>query len=658
MRLTAAITTILALAVPGASHLAQTPEPTVIAIAADRPGAAIASTMYGVFFEDINLAADGGIYAEKIKNRSFEFPDPLMGWKRAAVEGARGSFSSRRDEPPSPANPTYLRVTGEAGRFGVTNDGFRGIGIRQGEKYTVSLLARRRGDGPASLAVEFENANSRPQGATTISGLTTSWARYRGTIAATETSASRTRLRVLLEGPGTVDIDMVSVFPADTWQGRENGLRRDLVELLRDMKPGFVRFPGGCIVEGRFLESRYQWKHTIGEPSERQLVINRWNDEFANRATPDYYQSFGLGFYEYFLLSEDLGAEPMPIVNCGMACQFNSGELAPLDAIGPYIQDALDLIEFANGPVTSPWGAKRAAMGHPKPFNLKLLGVGNEQWGPQYIERFALFEKILKAKHPEIALIASADPFIRSDNFPWQWDQLRALRADIVDEHFYQPPSWFLDNVGRYDSYPRQGPKVFVGEYAAHLPGTGPNGMRPSTLEAALAEAAFMTGLERNADIVTMSAYAPLLAHIDGWQWTPNLIWFDNLRSFGTPSYHAQRLFGANLGKAMLPVAVGGKPGNGEGGLYTSAASGEQPGSAIVKLVNTTAESKAVRFDWPAASRLAPGTVSVLSGRPGDENTFADPGRVAPRVWADAVDPTAVWTVPAHSISVIRFPGR
>lgn len=202
--------------------------------------------------------------------------------------------------------------------------------------------------------------------------------------------------------------------------------------------------------------------------------------------------------------------------------------------IDPYIRDALDLIEFANGPVTSPWGAKRAALGHPAPFNLRLLGVGNEQWGPQYIERFALFEKVLGQQHPEITLIASADPNFRSDNFPRQWDRLRELKADFVDEHFYQPPDWFLENVGRYDSYPRTGPKVFVGEYAAHVPSTGPQNMRPSTLEAALAEAVFMTGFERNADVVQMSAYAPLLAHVDGWQWTPNLIWFDNLRSFGT----------------------------------------------------------------------------------------------------------------------------
>ena len=385
---------------------------------------------------------------------------------------------------------------------------------------------------------------------------------------------------MLVDGPGTVDIDMVSVFPEDTWQGRENGLRKDLVQLLKDMKPGFLRFPGGCIVEGRFLDGRYQWKTTIGDPAERTLIINRWNDEFANRATPDYYQSFGLGFYEYFLLSEDLGAEPLPIVNCGMACQFNSGELAPLDAIDPYIQDALDLIEFANGPVTSPWGAKRAAMGHPAPFNLKLLGVGNEQWGPQYIERFALFEKVLSQKHPEIRLIASADPNFRSDNFRWQSDRLGELKADFVDEHFYQPPDWFLKNVGRYDIYPRTGPKIFVGEYAAHVPSSGPLNMRPSTLGAALAEAVFMTGFERNADLVEMSAYAPLLAHIDAWQWTPNLIWFDNLRSFGTPSYYAQQMFGANRGNHVLPITINGSTTNGAEGIYASAASGTAPGTS------------------------------------------------------------------------------
>ena len=648
MAVGAGVIAVLALARPGA----QTAGPVTIGIAVDQPGAAIASTMYGIFFEDINFAADGGIYAEKVKNRSFEFPDALMGWKRAAVDGARGSFAAATDAPPSPANTRYLRVVSEAGRFGVTNDGFRGMGIRKGDRYSVSFLARRRGAGPTSLVVEFEDARNQSQGGTTISGLTTSWARYRGTVTAADTSGNRTRFRVLLDGPGTVDIDMVSVFPEDTWQGRENGLRTDLVQLLKDMKPGFLRFPGGCIVEGRFLDGRYQWKTTVGDPAERSLIVNRWNDEFANRATPDYYQSFGLGFYEYFLLSEDLGAEPLPIVNCGMACQYNSGELAPLDAIDPYIQDALDLIEFANGAVTSPWGARRAAMGHPAPFNLKMLGVGNEQWGPQYIERFALFEKVLSQKHPEIRLIASADPNFRSDNFKWQSDRLGELKADFVDEHFYQPPDWFLKNVGRYDSYPRTGPKIFVGEYAAHVPSSGPLNMRPSTLGAALAEAVFMTGFERNADLVEMSAYAPLLAHIDAWQWTPNLIWFDNLRSFGTPSYYAQQMFGASRGSHVLPVTINGSATNGAEGIYASAASGTVPGTIVVKLVNPGPVARTVRFTFPAGLAASAGMMAtVLAGDPDAENTLANPKAVAPRMTFDG-NPLER-ELPAHSLTVV-----
>ena len=479
------IVAVMALARLGA----QPAGPVAISIAVDRPGAPIASTMYGIFFEDINFAADGGIYAEKVKNRSFEFPDPLMGWKRAAVDGARGSFAVT---PPmrhrALRNAHYLRIASEAGRYGVTNDGFRGMGIRKDERYTVTLLARRRDDGPTSLVTQFEDARNQSQGGTTLTGLTTRWARYRGTITATENSGSRTRFRVLADGPGTVDLDMVSVFPEDTWQGRENGLRKDLVQLLKDMKPGFLRFPGGCIVEGRFLDGRYQWKTTIGDPAERTLIVNRWNDEFANRATPDYYQSFGLGFYEYFLLSEDLGAEPLPIVNCGMACQFNSGELAPLDAIDPYIQDALDLIEFANGPVTSAVGSQARGDGPSGAVQSEAAGRGQRAVGSRSTSNGSRCSRRSSGRSiPEITLIASADPNFRSDNFPRQWDRLRELKADFIDEHFYQPPDWFLENVGRYDSYPRTGPKIFVGEYAAHVAASVvPQNMRPSTLGARL----------------------------------------------------------------------------------------------------------------------------------------------------------------------------
>jgi alpha-L-arabinofuranosidase len=327
-----------------------------------------------------------------------------------------------------------------------------------------------------------------------------------------------------------------------------------MVQALADLRPGFLRFPGGCIVEGARLDVRYQWQKTLGPVSERELLVNRWNYEFKHRPTPDYFQSFGLGFFEYFQLAEDIGAEPLPILNCGMACQFNSGELVPLDKLAPYIQQALDLIEFANGPVTSPWGARRAALGHPEPFHLKLIGVGNEQWGPQYVERYAAFHRVLKDKHPEILLVSAAGPSPQDERFHYLWPELRKLGADVVDEHCYANPIWFLSHSRRFDGYDRKGPKVFFGEYAAQSDYITSTKNR-NDLETALAEAAFMTGMERNADVVRMASYAPLFAHVEGWQWKPDLIWVDNLSVLRTPNYYVQQLFSRNRGDVVLPLS-------------------------------------------------------------------------------------------------------
>jgi alpha-N-arabinofuranosidase len=637
---------------------AQPPAPettTALVVRADAPGAAIPSTLFGIFFEDINFAADGGLYPERIKNRAFEFPDALMGWKRAAVEGARGSFAVATDRPFHAASPHYVRVTSDAGDFGVTNDGFRGIGVRKGDSYRVSLVARLADARPARLRVELENNGSKPLGGAVIDGLTREWKRYTATIVAEATDA-RARFRLLASAPGAIDLDVVSLFPADTWNNRPNGLRADLVKLLADLRPGFLRFPGGCIVEGRFLDGRYQWKTTIGDLEARKLIVNRWNDEFPFRPAPDYYQSFGLGFFEYFQLAEDLGAEPLPILNCGMACQFNSNELTPLDGLDPYIQDALDLIEFANGAVTTTWGKRRAAMGHPAPFKLKLIGVGNEQWGPQYVERYEIFAKALKAKHPEIRLVGAAGPMPSGERFDFLWTKMRELKADLVDEHYYQPPDWFLKNVGRYDNYPRTGPKVFAGEYAAHLPTPPGRPTRPATLSAAIAEAAFMTGLERNADIVEMSSYAPLLAHVDAWQWSPNLIWFDNLRSFGTPSYHVQQLFGANRGARILPVTLDGAATNGANGVFASASLDAASREIIVKLVNTTERPRRVRLDVPGATLAGTGRALVLTGAPTAENSLDAPTTIAPAERKlDGVASGAEQRLDPSSLTVLRL---
>ncbi|HEV2861323.1 MAG TPA: alpha-L-arabinofuranosidase C-terminal domain-containing protein [Pyrinomonadaceae bacterium] len=626
-----------------------------ITVEVNRPGAAIPETLFGLFFEDINFGADGGLYPERVKNRSFEFADPLMGWKRLGGE----VFVLDRSSAGAVANAHYVRLKVPPGveGAGLRNEGFRGMGVREGEAYTFSLKARLVGGGPVTLRAELEDEGGKSLGRAQVAGLTKAWKKHSATLRASGTSL-KAHLNLIVEGEGAVDVDVVSLYPKDTWMGRENGLRPDLVKLLKEMRPGFLRFPGGCIVEGSHLERRYQWKTTIGDPDERRLLVNRWNYEFRHKPAPDYYQSFGLGFYEYFLLSEDIGAEPLPILNCGMACQYNTGELAPLEDLGHYIQDALDLIAFANAPVSNPWGRRRAAMGHPRPFNLKMLGVGNEQWGPQYVERYKLFAAAIRKKHPEIKLVTSAGPSPEGERFDYLWREMRALKADIVDEHYYMAPAWFLSNAGRYDDYPRDGPKVFAGEYAAQSSGIAKPDNR-NNWETALAEAAFMTGLERNSDVVVMSSYAPLLAHADAWQWTPDMIWFDNLRSYGTPNYYVQKLFATNLGTTTLPVLLNGSPKNNRAGLYASAALDAKTNEVVLKVVNANGDARRSTVKLEGA-QVAPraGRAIFIAGRDlKDENSFDDPTKVAPaeRPLEDISGEFIVNFAP-HSVTVLRVP--
>jgi alpha-N-arabinofuranosidase len=439
------------------------------------PGAQISPTMYGVFFEDINFGADGGLYAELVKNRSFEFDRPLDGW-RVMKRHAIGDALILRDEN-RPRNPRYLRIrVDQVGRdIGLVNEGFRGMGIRAQARYRFSVEARRIQGDISALRAEIVSSKGQVLAEGRVQGFSPRWGSYTCEMTAKQTDA-RATLRVWVEGTGQLDVDMLSLFPLDTWKGRKNGLRADLVRMLADMNPGFLRFPGGCIVEGFDLSQRYQWKNSIGDPNERILNINRWNFEFKHRPAPDYFQSYGLGYYEYFLLAEDLDAEPMPIITCGMACQFNTAELVPMDQLGPYVQDALDLIEFANGPAHSQWGRVRAEMGHAKPFHLKMIGIGNEQWGPQYIERYKVFARAIKAKYPAMQLIAAtgSDATIFPNGkaeIEYLWTHWRTLKPEIVDEHFYRRPEWFAENVDWYDAYDRTGPKLFVGEYAAQSVG-------------------------------------------------------------------------------------------------------------------------------------------------------------------------------------------
>jgi alpha-N-arabinofuranosidase len=631
---------------------------SAISVQVDQPGAAISPTLFGLFFEDINFGADGGLYPERVKNRSFEFPDPLMGWKQVARGESKGTlYVLDRGSIRDVHNSHYLRIQAEAAGkgFGVVNEGFRGIGVQEGAEYILSITARRLGEGPNGFRIELEDPDGRIVGTAQIEGLTSEWKKYTSTLRPSATSTNA-RLNLLVEGGSTLDVDVVSLFPRDTWKNRQNGLRADLVQLLADMKPGFLRFPGGCIVEGSHLERRYQWKATVGDLDDRRLQINRWNYEFKHRPAPDYYQSFGLGFYEYFLLSEDIGAEPLPILNCGMACQFNTGELVPVEELDHYVQDALDLIEFANAPITSAWGRKRAEMGHPAPFNLKLIGVGNEQWGPQYVERYQIFAKVLKEKHPEIKLISSAGPSPDGERFDFLWSKLRELKADIVDEHYYMAPAWFPANANRYDNYPRTGPKVFAGEYAAQSVGIASPDNR-NTWECALSEAAFITGFERNADVVLMSSYAPLFGHVDAWQWTPNMIWFDNLRSYGTPNYYVQKLFSVHRGTIILPVRLDGSAKNGQGNLFTSASRDDRTGEVILKAVNVAASPREVRINLAGARQInKTGKAFVLANSDlKAENSLDEPAKVAPVEQQFAVPSGEfAFTLAPHSITVLR----
>ena len=621
-----------------AAHAAAT-----ITVQTDQPGALLNHGMWGVFFEDINFGADGGLYAELVKNRSFEFPEPLMGWE---VSGKANGVEIRDDKPFSKVQPHYARL--QAGTA-VANEGFRWLGVKAGEAYDFSVQARATG--LPDVQIVLLDASGKVLASRLLKKFSPEWQMQKLTLVpkATEPKA---KLKVSVSGSGSVDFDMVSLFPRNTWKNRPGGLRADMVQMLADLHPGFMRFPGGCIVEGHTLTNRYQWKTTVGPVAERKLILNRWNDEFKHRPTPDYYQSFGLGFYEYFQLCEDIGASPLPILNCGMACQFNSGELVPLDQLDPYIQDALDLIEFANGPIMSEWGKKRAALGHPAPFNLKMMGIGNEQWDQVYIDRYAKFHQVLKAKHPEIKLVSAAGPGPDDDHFKFAWPKLRELRADIVDEHCYANPLWFLENNHRYDDYDRNGPKVFFGEYAAQSDKVVSTN-NSNNLECALAEAACMTGLERNGDVVTMASYAPLFANAEAWQWKPDLIWVDSLHVYGTPNYYVQKMFANNPGNVTVPVKV---DAGGGAAFFVSAARDYDSGETILKVVNAASRLVVANLNFTGTQRMArKASVITLCGDLADENSFAQLKKILPVASSMAVPgPEFEVIFPADSLTVLR----
>ena len=606
-------------------------------------GAPVSPTMYGLFFEDINYAADGGLYAELVKNRSFEFPNPFTGWD---ISGK----VSLKDDGPFDKNPHYVRLapSGHNDKHTmIENHGFFGMGVKGGEEYRFSVWARVPDGGTAKLWIDIvDNAtmsDDQKLGNASVEVSGKEWKKYTTVIKPKRTFA-KAHLRVWGDSKVTTDVEHISLFPVKTYKGRENGLREDLAKALEDVHPGVFRFPGGCIVEGTDLQTRYQWKNTVGPVENRPLNENRWHYTFTNRYFPDYFQTYGLGFFEFFQLCEDIKAEPLPVLSVGLACQFQNGAdaHAKMDELQPFIDDCLDLIEFANGPVDSKWGKLRADMGHPAPFNMKYIGIGNEQWDDLYFERLKPFVAAVRAKYPNIKIVGTSGPDSEGKMFEKGWVAMKEQKADLVDEHFYRNEEWFLGtapkdrypNCGalRYDSYDRKGPKVFAGEYACHG-----RGKKWNHYETSLYEAAFMTGIERNADIVEMATYAPLFAHVEGWQWRPDMIWYDNLRMFKSVSYYVQQLYAQNKGTNVLTLLMDKKPvagQEGQDGLFASSVFDKTTNEVIVKVINTSKQPQPVTLNLQGikgGDRTAETITLSWSGSMDDENTLDQPERITPK---------------------------
>ena len=625
---------------------------TLVTVHTAKKGAPIPATMYGFFYEDINFAADGGMYAEMVKNRSFEYtPNALSGWK---VMGR----AEMRSDGPFENNPHYLRLQGTGHPemwTGLQNEGFFGMGLRAGADYRFTVWARVPAGKPQMLKVQLVQPNTMAehQQLAEVKVVVDSpeWKQYEAIIRSPR-QVEKAELRIFLADENgrawtkeICDVEHISLFPVDTWRGHRNGLRKDIVQALYDLRPGVFRFPGGCIVEGTTLENRYNWKHSVGPVENRKINKNRWMDCFPHRCFPDYFQSYGLGFYEYFVFAEDLGAEPLPVLNAGMACQFQNKELrdnkahASLAQLQSYIDDAFDLIEFANGdPQKSEWAKLRADMGHPEPFNLKYLAIGNEQWGDIYVENLKIFVEQLRKRYPHIKIVGGAGSAPSGKRFSHLWPEMSKLGVDLVDEHFYRNEEWFLASGTRYDNYDRKGPKVFAGEYACHG-----KGKKWNHFHASLLEAAFLTGVERNADIVTMATYAPLFANINAWTWRPDMIWFDNLRSFRSCTWYFHQLFTHNRGTNVLELTWNGKPvagTEGQEGLFASAVIDKTTNEIIVKIVNTSDKTQRILLNLNGLSKK-PHEGALTTYRADDidgENSLDNPTKYTPQSSAIVID--------------------
>ena len=623
-------------------------------------GKKISPDLFGLFFEDINYAADGGLYAELVQNRSFEYNpterrewNPFSYWEYISPGFSYGRISVETSAPVHPNNPHYLvldvehvgheaKFTGESG-VGLKNSGFDGMVVKSGEKYIFSLFAKQLTEFPIELSLSLQNRTGSVLAAGSVSTSSKNWQKYTTTLTATAGNDTA-KLVILAKSSGKLALDIISLFPESTFKNRPNGLRADLAQMLSDMKPKFIRFPGGCLVHGDGLGNMYRWKNTIGPLQERKEQRNIWG----------YHQSAGLGYFEYFQFCEDIGAKPLPVVPAAVSCQNSGGTWSiggtgqkslPLDEMQDYVQEVLDLIEWSNGPATSTWGAKRAAAGHPAPFNLQYVGIGNEdKITPEFEERFAMLVKAVREKHPQITIIGTAGPFHSGEDFDKGWKIARDLKVPMVDEHYYTDPKWFIENQQRYDNYDRKAGEVYLGEYAS----------KGNKMRNAIAEAAYMIGLERNGDVVRMASYAPILAKRNFTQWKIDMLFFDNVTICPTPNYFVQKMFLANQGDYYFDKVI--TKDEKDINLAASCVQDSKTGDIILKMVNFSETANPMKVNLSRFGKIAAiGDQTILSGNADDENTFANTKNIVPANTVVKISKSFDYSAPAMSVTVIRI---
>ena len=639
-----------------------------------RGGKKISANLFGLFFEDINYAADGGLYAELVQNRSFEYSPaenrqwhPLSFWEYITPGFSYGNITVETTHPVHVNNPHYVVLTIEhvgsvpaqsssqgqqplpssitTGRpgVGIKNSGFANLITQKGGQYNFSFFARQLSENPVEMYISLQDKKGKLLTESKVMINNKGWKQYNGSFTASEGSDSAQMVLTAVT-KGKVALDMISLFPQNTFRNRTNGLRVDLAQILADMKPAFIRFPGGCLVHGDGLGNMYRWKNTIGPIEQRVAQKNIWG----------YHQTLGLGYFEYFQFCEDIGAKPLPVLPAAVSCQNSGGtwriggtgqKALPMDEMQDYIQEVLDLIEWANGPATSVWGAKRAEAGHHEPFHLQYIGIGNEdKITPEFEERFKMIFEAVRAKHPEIVLIGTSGPFHSGEDFDKGWKFSNALKVPVVDEHYYVQPEWLIGNQYRYDKYNRNEGKVYLGEYASW----------GNKLYNALAEALFMTGLERNGDIVSFASYAPLFAKKNYTQWTTDMIFFDNGSYYLTPNYYVQKLFSLNKGDFYFDKVI--SKDNADSLLAASCVYNSKSGDIILKLVNAGKEQKQVNVDLGPFGKFNPVSEKTeLSGSADLTNSFEQPLNVAAVESSFNVSRKFSYTLTPMSLSIIRI---